>query len=107
MLIMLREFTYHVKGDDGIPVIMDIECEVEIQHDVRDGEMDIECVGVHLEQHDLLKQKSPTLRHLGLEIATAAERDDWIIDQVKEDGSYSYLGLGGNDPDGRLVRQRI
>ena len=103
---MTYEYTYHVRSDDGIIVIPDIESELEIQSEFRDSDLDIEVTAVWIEMVNLLKQKSPALRALGMLNAASAEQDDWIWEQIKEREGVEYRGLGGNDPDGRLVRVR-
>ena len=103
---MTYEYTYHVRSDDGIIVIPDIESELEIQSEFRDGDLDIEVTAVWIEAVNLLKQKSPALRALGMLIAASAEQADWIRDEVMKREGVEYKGLGGNDPDGQLVRVR-
>jgi hypothetical protein len=98
-------FTHSVADENGKELIHDIDCEVEVEPLAEENDFRIEVVGVWIDGVELMRSKSPVMRGIGCDIAGAAEVSDWLRDQVYEWEGISYHGLGGNDPDGRLVRR--
>jgi hypothetical protein len=98
-------FTHSVKDENGVALIHDIDCDVEIEPVTESNDFRIEVIGVWIDGVDLMRSKSPTIRGVGCDIAGAAEVSEWLRDEVYSYEQISYRGGGGNDPDGRLVRR--
>ena len=98
-------YTAHIE-DQGVTLAYDVDFELELDAKLDGGALDIDVTGVFLDGTDLMASKSPLSRIIGCNIAEKAQTDDYVIDRVMEEAGIHYVGLGGNDPDGRLVRRR-
>jgi hypothetical protein len=109
---MTYSYTTDVKDENGVTIIPDLDVELDLTVTLSGGELTIEVVGVYMNTHDEAKDinmmisKSPTIRAIGCDIAGEAESDPYIIQTVMQEEGYAYRGLGGNDPDGHIVRVR-
>lgn len=92
-------------SDCGVPVFHDVDCELAISTEVSAADFDISVTEVIVNGVDLLRSYDPAFKRLGMMIAEQAEQDDDLIDTVKAVENIIYIGLGGNDPDGRFVRR--
>lgn len=93
---------------DAAPFML-IDClEVEVECDVEweEGEPVVTVGAIYLDDRDLFDSRDHLAALMAERIRTAAENDDWLIERaIEEDGSFSFVGLGPNDPDGRMVRR--
>lgn len=93
--------------DDATPFML-IEClEVELECEVEweDGEPVVLVSDVYLDDRSLMESSDSLAKTIADRIQRAAEDDDAFIERaVDQDGSFSFRGLGPNDPDGRMVR---
>ena len=100
------EFTHSIKNENGVGIIHDIDCNVEV--DVlklaEANDYAIEVIGVWIDGVEMMRSKSPIISGIGCDIACAAEASEWLREKIYEDEGIHYIGRGGNDPDGRLVQ---
>ncbi len=99
-------YTHSVKDENGTPLIHDIDIALEVEVSLAGGSPEMEIRGVWIDDTDLLKSKSPTIRAIACQIVEDAENDDDTVERALEDAGIVYRGLGGNDPDGHWIRRR-
>lgn len=113
---MAANYTFRLQDDDGA-ILSDID--VDVGYRIEAGEFVIETLTMDRQFRktldegfgwkkagavNLLTTDEPLLKLLGKYVFAAVESDqDWQAEQLEESG-WVYRGLGGNDPDGRMVR---
>ena len=98
------EFTHSIKNENGVGIIHDIDCNVEVDPPTEANDYAIEVIGVWINDVEIMRSKSPIISGIGCEIAGAAEASDPLREKIYESQRIHYIGRGGNDPDGRLVQ---
>ena len=104
-------WTTHIRDEEKI-IVPDFDCTIEVETHV-DEELEIKVVGVWVDRacrHDainLMISKSTHIRIIGCNIAEDAEGSEAFRDKVCEEENIIYVGGGGNDPDGKMVRVRL
>lgn len=96
-------FTAPIKANGKI--IAELDCELEIDAEISEADFILTVMRVEVEGVDLLSADTSCAVAMGREIASLAERDEILLEKVMIAEGVSYVGLGGNDPDGRLVRR--
>jgi hypothetical protein len=98
------EFTHSIKNENGVRIIHDIDCNVEVDPPTEANDYAIEVIGVWVNDVEIMRSKSPIISGIGCDIACAAEASEWLREKIYEDDNILYVGRGPSDPDGRLVQ---
>lgn len=105
--LSLYDWTYtHTCELTGAQPVVDMEVELGIEATISDGSLDIE-VGAVWQGHASLFMGDDFTKRLAAIIVSAAEKEiadgGWLYQQICEREGFAYVGMGGNDPDGRWV----
>jgi len=99
---MAYAFTAPLMSDGKL--LLEVDCEVDVLVEFSPAEVEITITNVLVEGVDLLESSSAWAVAMGREIVALASEDESLRERILIDEGISYVGLGGNDPDGRMVR---
>lgn len=107
---MRIDYVHHCRTFDGRIWMPDLEVVLEVElSEAPDFEIDVVCVYAPLYPTGEIdmqgSEATPEMRAIAAQIIEDAERDDDVIAEARAYEGVTYIGRGGNDPDGRMVRR--
>ncbi len=84
---------------EGKTFITELDCEVEAEVFLQDGEPCVDISSVSVDGVDLLNAKNYAVQMIGVAAKHTLSQDDDFQRKCIEQSDLNYIGKGGSDPD--------